>query len=78
MHSLASSEWLSGRRYRLFLSAALLPSCGHWGVELPSVLLKSRAMYRLQNFDIVDTRYGEFFNLPNRSGRTTPWGLLSL
>jgi hypothetical protein len=25
-----------------------------------------------------DTRWGEFLNLPNPSGRTTPWGLLSL
>jgi hypothetical protein len=25
-----------------------------------------------------DTRWGEFFNLPNPSGRTRPWGLLSL
>jgi hypothetical protein len=25
-----------------------------------------------------DTRLGEFLNLPNLSGRTRPWGLLSL
>jgi hypothetical protein len=25
-----------------------------------------------------DTRWGEFLNLPNPSGRTRPWGLLSL
>jgi hypothetical protein len=25
-----------------------------------------------------DTRLDEFLNLPNPSGRTTPWGLLSL
>jgi hypothetical protein len=25
-----------------------------------------------------DTRLGEFLNLPNPSGRTMPWGLLSL
>jgi hypothetical protein len=25
-----------------------------------------------------DTRSGEFLNLPNSSGRTRPWGLLSL
>jgi hypothetical protein len=25
-----------------------------------------------------DIRWGEFFNLPNPSGRTRPWGLLSL
>jgi hypothetical protein len=25
-----------------------------------------------------DTRLGEFLNLPNPSGRTKPWGLLSL
>jgi hypothetical protein len=25
-----------------------------------------------------ETRCGEFFNLPNLSGRTRPWGLLSL
>jgi hypothetical protein len=25
-----------------------------------------------------DTRWGEFLNLPNHSGRTRPWGLLSL
>jgi hypothetical protein len=25
-----------------------------------------------------DTRWGEFLNLPNSSGRTRPWGLLSL
>jgi hypothetical protein len=25
-----------------------------------------------------DTRWGEFSNLPNHSGRTKPWGLLSL
>jgi hypothetical protein len=25
-----------------------------------------------------DTRWGEFLNLPNPSGRTEPWGLLSL
>jgi hypothetical protein len=25
-----------------------------------------------------DTRWGEFLNLPNQSGRTRPWGLLSL
>jgi hypothetical protein len=25
-----------------------------------------------------DTRWGEFLNLPNPSGRTKPWGLLSL
>jgi hypothetical protein len=25
-----------------------------------------------------DTRRGEFLNLPNPSGRTGPWGLLSL
>jgi hypothetical protein len=24
------------------------------------------------------TRWGDFFNLPNPSGRTRPWGLLSL
>jgi hypothetical protein len=25
-----------------------------------------------------DSRWGEFLNLPNPSGRTRPWGLLSL
>jgi hypothetical protein len=25
-----------------------------------------------------DSRWGEFLNLPNSSGRTRPWGLLSL
>jgi hypothetical protein len=25
-----------------------------------------------------DARWGEFLNLPNPSGRTSPWGLLSL
>jgi hypothetical protein len=25
-----------------------------------------------------DTRWGDFLNLPNPSGRTRPWGLLSL
>jgi hypothetical protein len=25
-----------------------------------------------------DTRWGEFLNVPNPSGRTRPWGLLSL
>jgi hypothetical protein len=25
-----------------------------------------------------ETQFGEFFNLPNPSGRNKPWGLLSL
>jgi hypothetical protein len=26
----------------------------------------------------LDTRWGDFLNLPNLSGRTRPWGLISL
>jgi hypothetical protein len=26
----------------------------------------------------AETRWGEFLNLPNPSGRSSPWGLLSL
>jgi hypothetical protein len=31
--------------------------------------------YKSRGFD---SRWGEFLNLPNPSGRTRPWGLLSL
>jgi hypothetical protein len=34
--------------------------------------------YSFCAFLFSDTRWGEFLNLPNPSGRTKPWGLLSL
>jgi hypothetical protein len=41
-----------------------------------SVVVKALC-YKLEGCGF-DTQWGEFLNLPNPSGRTRPWGLLSL
>jgi hypothetical protein len=41
-----------------------------------SVVVKALC-YKLEGRGF-DSRWGEFLNLPNPSGRTRPWGLLSL
>jgi hypothetical protein len=46
-----------------------------WGAR-GSVVVKALC-YKLEGRGF-DTRWGEFLNLPNPSGRTRPWGLLSL
>jgi hypothetical protein len=50
------------------------------GLKFP----KTRMMHNVQNHNSLliyhhhSSRWGEFLNLPNLSGRTRPWGLLSL
>jgi hypothetical protein len=76
------------------LSAKLVPSFTDRGCHVVSVagpygrilrfLDRSRgsvvvkALCNKQEESGFDTRWSEFLNLPNSSGRTTPWGLLSL
>jgi hypothetical protein len=41
-------------------------------------LLETGALCYKPEGSVLDTRLGDFFNLPNPSGHTRPWGLLSL
>jgi hypothetical protein len=51
-------------------------SMDKYGVGRGSVVVKALC-YKLEGRGF-DTGCGEFLNLPNPSGRTRPWGLLSL
>jgi hypothetical protein len=69
---------ISGERAKGWASIELLkkektiPIIGARG----SVVVKALC-YKLEGRGF-DSRWGEFLNLPNTSGRTRPWGLLSL
>jgi hypothetical protein len=71
-------QWLNEKNYvtLAFLYVILLNITHKVLGERGRVVVKALC-YKPQGRGF-DTRWGEFLNLPNPSGRTRPWGLVSL
>jgi hypothetical protein len=64
-----------GWRWTRGLNGEYLHECNTWG--LSEIYLYALPVYLFILYRGFETRWGEFLNLPNPSGRR-PWGLLSL
>jgi hypothetical protein len=63
----------------VYYSLIILPIFTIWPefLMISSSLVVKALCYKLEGRGF-DNRWGDFINLPNPSGRTRPWGLLSL